>query len=145
MIGILLVSHGKMAEGIKDSVGMIVGEAAQFDTLALIPGQNVDDLKSHILAKTKQLNTGDGVLIFVDLYGASPYNASMKCIPEWRDLGIDVRVITGMSLPMIITATCSRDAATLDELTQEAIEAGQENIQDAIAALNTTSKEDDDY
>ncbi|MDF7666926.1 PTS sugar transporter subunit IIA [Orbaceae bacterium ESL0727] len=147
MIGILLVSHGKMAEGIKDSVGMIVGQPAQFDTLALIPGQNIDDLKNSILDKSKQLNQGEGVLIFVDLYGASPYNASMKCLPDWQALNIDARVITGMSLPMVITAVCNRDSSTLYDLAQEAIESGQESIQDAIAALTNTNQttESDDY
>lgn len=147
MIGVLLVSHGKMAEGMKDSVGMIVGEAEQFETLALVPGQDISELKTNIFNKSQELNSGDGVLIFVDLYGASPFNASMKCVPEWKDLGINARVITGMSLPMVITAVCNREFSALDELTKEAIEAGQENIQDAMAALESmsTASDGDDY
>ncbi|RKS85974.1 PTS system mannose-specific IIA component [Orbus hercynius] len=148
MIGVLLVSHGKMAEGIKDSVGMIVGDIGQFDTLALIPGQDIANLGTDILAKTKALNSGDGVLIFVDLFGASPYNASMKCLPEWDKLNIQTRVVTGMSLPMVITAVCNRDFSSLEELAQDSINAGIENMKDAVAELqaaNSSASDGDDY
>lgn len=147
MIGVLLVSHGKMAAGIKDSVGMIIGDVAQFDTLSLIPGQDVSDLQINILAKSKALNTGEGVLVFVDLYGASPYNASMRCVPEWNTLGINARIITGMSLPMVVTAVCNREFSELAELAKEAVDAGLENIQDAMEALVAASgsSDGDDY
>lgn len=147
MIGVLLVSHGKMAEGIKDSVEMIVGEAKQFETLALIPGQDIEELKANILNRSKQLNSGDGVLILVDLYGASPYNASMACVPEWQKQGIDVRVISGMNLPMTITAVCNREFSSLVDLTNESIEAGQQNIKDVISELKSSEKaaDSDDY
>ncbi|QIQ22201.1 PTS sugar transporter subunit IIA [Zophobihabitans entericus] len=147
MIGVLLVSHGKMAEGMKDSVGMIAGAAEQFETLALVPGQDVNELKTNIFNKSKELNTGDGVLIFVDLFGASPYNASMRCVPEWQELGSKVRVITGMSLPMVVTAVCNREFSSLDELANDSVEAGKENIQDAMAVLaaSSGSSDGDDY
>lgn len=147
MIGVLLVSHGKMAEGIKDSVEMIVGETKQFDTIALIPGQDISDLKNHILDKSIKLNTGKGVIIFVDLYGASPYNASMKCMPEWKELSMDVRVITGMNLPMVITAVCNRDSSELNDLAKESIENAHENIQDAVTVLEASvnSIDSDNY
>lgn len=148
MIGVLLVSHGKMAEGIKDSVGMIVGDVGQFDTLALVPGQDIAMLGSDVLAKTKALDSGEGVLVFVDLFGASPYNASMKCLPEWAKLNIQARIVTGMSLPMVITAVCNREFSSLDELAQEAISAGIENMKDAIAELKAASapsNDGDDY
>ncbi len=147
MIGVLLVSHGKMAAGMKDSVNMIVGDAPQFATLSLIPGQDVGELQKNILDKSKELDSGKGVVILVDIYGASPYNASMRCVPEWSSQGTHVRVITGMSLPMAVVAVCNRDSCSLDELAKEIVETGQENIQDAVAALgsSSTSTESDDY
>ena len=147
MIGILLISHGKMAEGIKDSVEMIVGQAEQFETLALIPGQDIEELKTNIRKKTEQLNSGNGVIILVDLYGASPYNASMACIPEWEKEGIDTRVISGMNLPMTITAICNRDFSTVTDLTLEVIEAGKQDIKDVITEHKSSKKDVncDDY
>lgn len=147
MIGILLVSHGKMAEGIKDSVKMIVGDVEQFETLELIPGQDTEELKANILKKSKLLNSGKGVIILVDLYGASPYNASMACIPEWEKEGIDTRVISGMNLPMTITAICNRDFSTVTDLTLEVIEAGKQDIKDVISEHKLSKKEVncDDY
>jgi len=147
MIGVLLVSHGKMAEGIKDSVTMIVGEQTHFETLSLNPGQDISLLKTQLFDRSKALDSGAGVLIFVDLYGASPYNASMGCVQEWNRLGMNVRVITGMSLPMVINAVCSRDGSKLNDLTHECIEAGHENIQEAIESFQSSvsTGSDDDY
>lgn len=146
MIGVLLVSHGNMAAGMKDSVTMIVGEQDKFESLSLIPGQDVNQLKTDLFNCSKSLDSGDGVLVFVDLYGASPYNAAMRCVPQWRDLGMNVRVVTGMSLPMVINAVCNRDSLAIQALATECIEAGRENIQDAIANithLNHVQSEDD--
>lgn len=147
MIGVLLVSHGSMAAGIKDSVKMIVGEQSQFESLSLNPGQDINQLKTDLFNCSKSLDSGDGVLIFVDLYGASPYNASMQCVPQWNELSMNVRVITGMSLPMVINAVCNRDSVSLNDLTAESIEAGHENIQDAIANISQSNnnENDDDY
>ncbi|MCO6552694.1 MAG: PTS sugar transporter subunit IIA [Gilliamella sp.] len=147
MIGVLLISHGNMAAGMKDSVTMIVGEQDKFETLSLNPGQDINQLKTDLFNCSKSLDSGKGVLIFVDLYGASPYNASMKCVPQWRELGMDVRVITGMSLPMVINAVCNRDSLSVQELAKECLEAGHDNIQDAIANLthSNQSQNEDDY
>ncbi|SCC17732.1 PTS system, mannose-specific IIA component [Gilliamella bombicola] len=147
MIGVLLISHGKMASGMKDSVTMIVGEQDKFEALSLNPGQDINQLKTDLFNCTKSLDSGDGVLVFVDLYGASPYNASMQCVPQWHDFGMNVRVITGMSLPMVINAVCNRDSLSLQELTKECIESGHENIQDAIANImhSNKSESEDDY
>lgn len=147
MIGVLLVSHGSMAAGIKDSVKMIVGEQSQFESLSLNPGQDINQLKTDLFNCSKSLDSGDGVLIFVDLYGASPYNASMQCVPQWNELSMNVRVITGMSLPMVINAVCNRDSVSLNDLTAESIEAGHENIQDAVANISQSNnnENDDDY
>lgn len=99
------------------------------------------------MAKSKDLAGEAGLIILVDLYGASPYNASMRCLPEWQALGLNVRIISGMSLPMVVTALCSREFSALDELAAEVVTAGKENIQDAIAALNSQAQTagDDDY
>ncbi|MCX8713064.1 PTS sugar transporter subunit IIA [Gilliamella sp. B2969] len=147
MIGVLLVSHGKMAEGIKDSVTMIVGEQDKFASLSLNPGQDINQLKTDLFNCSKSLNSGKGVLIFVDLFGASPYNASMRCLPEWEKLGMNVRIITGMNLPMVINAVCNRDSLSLLDLAKECIEAGQENIQEAIGNMANfaQSQNEDDY
>jgi mannose PTS system EIIA component len=147
MIGVLLISHGNMAAGMKDSVTMIVGEQDKFETLSLNPGQDINQLKTDLFNCSKSLDSGKGVLIFVDLYGASPYNASMRCVPQWREFGINVKVITGMSLPMVINAVCNRDSLSLQELAKECLEAGHDNIQDAIANLthSNQSQNEDDY
>lgn len=147
MIGVLLVSHGKMAEGIKDSVSMIVGEQDKFESLSLNPGQDIEQLKDNLFDCSKSLDSGQGVLIFVDLLGASPYNASMRCLPEWEKLGMNVRVITGMNLPMVINAVCNRDSLSLLDLAKECVETGHENIQEAISNMAnlSQSQNEDDY
>ncbi|MDM8293042.1 PTS sugar transporter subunit IIA [Faecalicoccus pleomorphus] len=74
MIGVLIVSHGRLAEGMKDSIQMIMGEVEQVSTIGLFTDTDLEQFKDEIKNEILKLDTGDGVLVFVDLFGASPAN-----------------------------------------------------------------------
>lgn len=76
MVGILLVSHGKMAEGMLDSMKLIMGDCEQLQAVSLQAGEDFEDFRAKLMKTIRSVNSGDGVLVFVDLYGASPFNAS---------------------------------------------------------------------
>ena len=76
MIGMLLVSHGRMAEGMLDSLELIMGSCDQMHTVSLCAGEDFESFRAKVMEAIRQLDSGDGVLVFVDLYGASPFNAS---------------------------------------------------------------------
>lgn len=147
-VGILIVSHGMMAEGIKDSVNLIMGAAEGIETSSLVAGQDFDSLKEDILLKVEKLNNGKGVLLFVDLFGASPHNASVFNYPELKEKNINIRVITGMNLPMILETSAMRSYSSLDELADTAIQSGKEGIVEAISIIENSvdvDEEDGDY
>lgn len=138
MIGICVISHGKLANGLKDSCELILGEQPQFITVGLRDGDDFGVFKEHVLNSIKEVNHDKGVIVFVDLFGASPYNSVLFSFPELISLGIDVRMITGVNLPMIIEACDKRLNMELDELFHKVIHSGKEYIIGIDDKLNQT-------
>jgi len=98
MLGIVLISHGSMADGMIDSAGMLFGEAGltQVNSVSLYPEDNPEDFDVKLTAAIEEVNTGDGVVVLADLLGGTPCNrATYKCSE-------DVQVITGMNLPLFL-------------------------------------------
>lgn len=146
MIGILLVTHGDMAPGLKNSAEMIVGEINNCSTVSLNPGEDIQEFGNQVFEQIKSLNSGEGVIVFVDLFGASPYNAVMKYVPKLAELGINIALITGVNLPMIISASCEREFTVLEDLAANSLNAGIDNMKDALKDLTIIKSEpDDDY
>lgn len=148
MVGVLLISHGKMAEGMKDSIELIMGETKALDTASLVAGQDFEAFKKEVNEKIWQLNDGNGVVVYVDLFGASPYNATMFSFQALRNEGIEIRVLTGMNLPMIMEVLAMRETLALDELVQMGLRSGKDGIQEPVSDLLTpqvAEDEDGDY
>lgn len=127
MIGILVVCHGDLAEGFKQAVRLIVGERENFSTIGLYEGDPIDDLPHKIMAEVEELDTGEGVLIFVDLLGASPFNATVKAVSQLEGRKIDM--VTGANLPMVLEAVMQREGEIdLAQLSANVAEAGKKQI-----------------
>ena len=75
-----------------------------------------------------QLDTGEGVLALVDLFGASPYNSVMFNYQEFRKLDKNVKLLTGVNLPMVIEALNARNYMNLENLYEEVMQTGINNI-----------------
>lgn len=142
MIGILLISHGKMAEGVRDSVRLVAGEFAGLDTASLVAGQDFDQFRQDVIEKIKALHQGGGVLVFVDLLGASPYNAAMLSYKQLQEEGVPSRVITGMNLPMVMEALSAREEMPLEELAQDLMVFGRDSIQNPVVDMLSAEKKD---
>ena len=74
MTGIAIVTHGEMAIGLMDSLSLIMGEQEDYQTLGLKHGDDIGEFGEKIQTAICELDTGDGVLVFVDLFSASTYN-----------------------------------------------------------------------
>lgn len=144
MTGILLISHGMMAEGMKDSVTLIMGVADGLETASLVAGQDFDAFKAGVVSKIETLDEGDGVLVFVDLFGASPYNAAMFSVPALAEQGHAIRIITGMNLPMVMESFALRDTMPLEQLAQSIVASGRETITDPVSEMLVTQANDED-
>src|SRR5215469_1839534 len=122
LIGIVLVSHGPLAEGLKGAAEMIVGPQERFLVIGMDPAADVDRLRAQIEAAAAQANDGAGVLVLVDLMGGSPANASAYLATGGTP------VICGASLPMLLEVLTSREHTGLEELTGTALQAGKDGV-----------------
>ena len=145
MIDIIVVTHGKFAEGLKDSVNMIVGEYSNLTTVSFNPGESIEALEDKIKKVLKD-EKKEKALIFVDVFAASPFNASMKAYNSLEN-SKEIGVITGVNLPMVMESLLSSESDDLDGLVKSLIEGGRESIQDALASLNSQIDDstEDDY
>ena len=137
MVGLVLISHGKMAEGIADSLSMLFGaDLPQFEICALHEMNSPQEL----CRKVAKVDSGDGVLIFADMLGGTPCNQALTLVNE------KVHLIVGMNLPMILELLGMRETQPAE--VSAIIENGRQAIQDAgalfFAQAGSESDEDDD-
>lgn len=124
MVGIIVMTHGALSEGIVDAAELITGPVTQVETLSLRREDNVNDLNAAFLAALDRVDTGDGVLVLTDLLGGSPCNVASMNLRERS-----YRVLSGVNLPMFIEALSSRDSAgSAEELQAACREAGVQGV-----------------
>ncbi len=121
MKGILLASHGPLAKGMFETSQLFMGtEIPQYDYLCLEATDAAEDFGAKIKKKAEQLDSGEGVIIFVDLLGGTPYNQSCLLLvnPE------KVQLISGMNLSMVLEQLGNRlsDVYDFDALVQTGID-----------------------
>jgi PTS system mannose-specific IIA component len=122
MVGVVLISHGDLAKGIVSSASMLVPQLDQLSSLTLWPDDNPDEFQKKLEAAVKEVDTGDGVFILADMLGGTPANRAMYF------LGEKVRMLTGLSLPMLYSFLNIREeqndiAVIAKEVMEEAREA----------------------
>lgn len=130
MIGILIVSHGKLAEGFQDAIELIIGKQENLSTISLEVEDSIDNLPDRIEEKIKSFEMNDGVIIFVDLFGASPFNGAARVAHNLKSSSISV--IAGVNLGMVLEVIVNRESKNIEELSSIAISAGNQ----AIKSLN---------
>lgn len=124
MIGIVVVSHGPLAEGLKSAAEMIVGPQERLLAIGMEPAADMERLRERIEAAATTVAAGDpsGALVLVDLMGGSPANVSAYLAASGTP------VICGASLPMLLEVLVTRERATLRELTDIALQAARDGI-----------------
>lgn len=124
MVGILIATHGCFAEGLLNAVELIAGKQEKAKTIGLYHGDGIEELEQKIRTAIKELDDGDGVLVFVDILGGSPSNMVMKCMADMKNF----KAIAGVSMGMVVQAAMMRDQCSLDELTDLCEEAGNQPV-----------------
>lgn len=123
-----------MAQGMLEAARMIVGEMEGVLAVSLQEADAVENLMDRISESINSVDTGDGVLILVDVFGASPFNASAR-LAMVRD---KIEVISGVNLPMLLEIAIQQSEEDLDALVQTALNAGSSSIR----TLSQTLKKD---
>lgn len=105
MIGIILASHGKFADGIKQSAEMIFGEQENLQSVTFMPEEGPEDLRAHLLEAVEQFDESLQILFLVDLWGGSPFNQANVIHEEMPDR---TAIVSGLNLPMLLEALGQR-------------------------------------
>lgn len=132
MVGIVLVSHGSLAAGMLDAARMIVGEMEGVAAVGLFESEAVEDLIGKIEAALTEVDQGEGALILVDAFGASPFNASARLAMTRKK----IEVITGMNLPMLLELAVQREGRDLAGVAELALQTGTASIRRLSDTLN---------
>lgn len=135
MKGVILLSHGRMAEGMMDSARLFFGEnIPQLDCLCLLEGGSPDEFHAKLVEKVKALDTGDGVIALADLHGGTPANQAATLLGEGFDL------IARMNFGILMQILSEREDADFD---LQAVLADSGSAVDVKAALLDTASDDD--
>ena len=138
MIGILLLTHENFGAAMLKSAELIVGGLEQVRAIGLNRGDDITVFSERVRDAIESMDTGDGVLVFVDLFGASPYNATALV-----STGIEqkFRCVAGISFPMVLEALTMRESCPLNELTDNCMNAGKDGIKELFSEMNDLSEE----
>lgn len=125
MVGIIVMTHGLLGEGIVDAAELITGPVAQVETLSLRREDSVNDLNAAFIDAVGRVDTGCGVLVLADLLGGSPCNVAGMNLREKS-----YQVLSGVNLPMFIEALSSRETAgSAEELASVCRDAAVQGVQ----------------
>lgn len=131
MIGIVVVSHGKLARELVRAAEHVVGEQPAFRSISIEAEDDIDDRRDQIRETVKACDKGKGVIIVTDMFGGTPSNLALSTMSSGK-----VDVIGGVNLPMLIHLIQVRTELTLEEAVQAACDAGQRYIRIGSEVLN---------
>lgn len=127
MISILIVSHEDFGISMIKSAELILGSIKNVGSLGLFRGDDIDTFITKAKKKIEDIDEGDGVLVFADLFGASPYNSIAL---STKTLQNKIRLIGGFNFPMLLEAIMMRDQMSLSKLTSHILQSGKDNIKE---------------
>lgn len=123
MIGLVIVTHGKLAVELQRAMEHVVGKQEHIVTVCIGPDDDMEHRRNDIRAAIEDTNLGSGVLILTDMFGGTPSNLAISLLDEGR-----VEVIAGVNLPMLIKVAEARVSADLATVAQKGKDAGRRYI-----------------
>jgi PTS system mannose-specific IIA component len=109
-----------------NALQMLTGEQERVAALGLMESEAPEDLIERIRAKVEEMDDGDGTLIAVDLFGASPFHSSARLFLESKR---KIEIVTGVNLPMLAEIMVDREGIKLEDMVKQAYQAGMDGIQ----------------
>ena len=131
MIGIVLVSHGNLANEFAKTLEHIVGPQESLVTVSLFPDDDMEIKRKEIQDAIQRVEKNQGVVILTDMFGGTPSNLAHSLL---RDQNVEI--VAGMNLPLLIKLVSSRKTKSLHESVLLAQEAGRKYIHVASQTLS---------
>ena len=123
MIGLVLVTHGRLAVELVSALEHVVGSQENVATVCIGPDDDMEQRRAEIMKSTKDVDDGDGVIVLTDMFGGTPSNLAISIMGNGK-----IEVIAGVNLPMLIKLASIRDAGSLLEVATGAQDAGRKYI-----------------
>lgn len=124
---VILVSHGKFANGLNDALSMLAGNREDILSVGLENGKSVDEFTALFTEKVKDILTDDEVILLGDIIGGSPLtNATNVLVNK----GIKTVILGGMNLPLALTTVLMKDTVSLDEIADQVLEQARMAMQE---------------
>ena len=130
MIGLVLVTHGRLASEFIHAVEHVVGKQEQIEAICIGPDDKMDARRADIAAAAKRSDTGEGVIILTDMFGGTPSNLAISLREEGK-----IEVVAGLNLPMLVKLARVRRDCNLHKAAAAAQDAGRKYINIASQVL----------
>jgi PTS system mannose-specific IIA component len=131
MIGLVLVSHGRLAEELRSAMEHVVGAQNHVETVCIGPDDDMEGRRADIQSAIDHVDTGDGVVLLTDMFGGTPSNLAISMMDR-----PGVEVIAGVNLPMLVKLAKVRCKQNLGECVDCAQTAGRKYISAASHVLS---------
>ena len=123
MVGILIISHGRLAEALISSVQSLIGDLERTRGVSVWPKESEVEIRDRIHKGMAEVNDGSGVVILTDILGGTPTNLTLSFVDNES-----VEVVTGVNMPMLLTLSSCRNGRSLKEVGALAKQAGRRSI-----------------
>jgi mannose PTS system EIIA component len=130
MIGLVIVTHGRLAVEFRAALEHVVGPQSNIETVTIGPDDDVEKRRHEIIEAVKRVDTGNGVVILTDMFGGTPSNLAISVMSRPK-----VEVLAGVNLPMLVKLAKVRDDCPLPDAVAAAQEAGRKYITIASRVL----------
>ena len=130
MIGLVLVTHGRLAEEFVVAMEHVVGKQERIATISIGPEDDMEGRRADIAKAIGDVDAGRGVIVLTDLFGGTPSNLAISLMEAGK-----VEVIAGINLPMLIRLGGARKTMKVTEAVAAAREAGRKYITVASEVL----------
>ena len=130
MIGLVIVTHGRLAEEFLSAMEHVVGRQRAVEAICIGPEDDMERRRQDILAAVERVNDGDGVILLTDMFGGTPSNLAISVMEQTR-----AEVIAGLNLPMLIKLASVRSRENLQACVAHAQDAGRKYISVASYVL----------
>jgi PTS system mannose-specific IIA component len=123
MVGVLVVTHGELAEALISSVQFLAGNLEKVKGVSLWPIDRENEVKDRIRRGLAEVDDGNGVVILTDILGGTPTNLSLSFLENEK-----VHVVTGVNLPMLLTLSSYQKGKSLEEISRLVKKSGRRSI-----------------
>lgn len=130
MIGLVLVTHGRLAHELRAALEHVVGPQDQMEPISIQPDDDIERRREDIVAAVHRVDSGSGVVILTDMFGGTPSNLAISVMGDGA-----VEVIAGVNLPMLVKLAKARTSFALADAVDAAKEAGKKYISVASQVL----------